>query len=171
MKILDPRTEEIQKTPKCKMSKSKVIEKISKKKFVIDFDVEKNYFIDEINTGAYFQAEEVKFSMNQEQFGYGNYLGNTTPSWYCSSPYKTAKKPKISPTNMSDFTSMIKCSMLSTGVGGGVQDSPFCRLLNESDQFTIEKYQHLSKNDFDEIIEDLNEKVKEKILVFIDEFF
>jgi len=154
MKILDPRTEEIQKTPKCKMSKSKVLEKISKKKYVIDFDVEKNYFIDDIDTTAYFKAEEAKFNFPQET-SYGGFLGTMTPSWYCTSPYKTARKPKISPANLSDFTSVIKGSIMSTGV----QESPFCRLLNESDQFTIEKYQHLTKND-DEPSEDLNVRVR-----------
>jgi len=139
MRFHDPRSEEIQKSPKCKMSKSKVLGKISKNKIVIDFDIEKNYFLDQIDTAEYFRAEEQTLPGPQEPSydTYDNYLLSTnTKNWHYASPYKTIKKPRITSANINEFTSVMKETK-----GRKYEESPFCHLLNESDNYSAESYQ------------------------------
>lgn len=143
LKLFDPRTEEIQKTPKCKLSKSKVIEKISKNKVIIDFDIAKNYFLDDIDTAEYFSTESRDpYESHLEQM----LFGSNGSDWRFNTPLLTAKKPKFASANLHKFTSVAK----ESGRCINFDESPFCRLLNESDQFTADKYQTLSGNKDDE---------------------
>jgi hypothetical protein len=56
---------------------------------------------------------------------------------------QTARKPKVNSANINSFSSVAKESRRGSNFG----ESPFCRLLNESDQFTVDKYQVLSGGD------------------------
>lgn len=140
MKMFDTRTDEIQKTPKCKLSKSKVIEKISKNKFVIDFDLEKNYFLDQINTTEYFHTEEREsFDQDLEQMLFGNSAFTNGSNWQYNSPSQASKKSRFTSGKLNKFTSVDKESKAS-------EENSFCKLLNESDYYSTEKYQTLSTN-------------------------
>ena len=131
------RTDDIRKAPTCKLSKSKVVEKISKNKVIIDFDANNNYFLDEIDTTEYFKGEEYN-SMFSQGFQNDNIMFNTS-GWHFASPLKTIRKPRVSSGNLSEFSSVIKESRKNKGY----EESPFCRLLNESDNLSVDKYQIL----------------------------
>jgi hypothetical protein len=62
----DQRTAEIQKTPKGKISKSKAVQKVSKNKVLIDFDVNKSYFLNPGKENQEFITEEYKSGSNFE---------------------------------------------------------------------------------------------------------
>jgi len=142
------RTEEIQKTPKGKLSKSKVIGKISKNKLVIDFDLEKNYLLDDIDTTEYFRLEE-QSHLKVPQSSSDTFLCSTAAkSWRCDSPVKTARTPRITSANINDFTSIIK----EPRNRRCYDESPFCRLLNESDFLSAESYQTFT-SDYPELEE------------------
>jgi len=133
------------------MSKSKVIHKLAKNKFVIDFDLEKSYSLADIDTTQYFKGEEKEFYLSSEEYSENkSYLCSTNAGsdWRYTSPFQTARKPRITSANMSEFTSVIKESRFCRNF----DQSPFCRLLNDSDQNTADKYQSLSNE------EELNEQ-------------
>ena len=157
--MFDARSDSIQQTPKCKMSKSKVIEKVSKNKFVVDFDLEKNYNLDQIDTNEYFMTEQKEMLHQQQNMNYSYLCSTNASSWLHATPYKTERKPQFTSANMSMFTSVIKETRKSR-----VEDSPFCRLLNESDQFSADKYQTIAQeNEIVDNNEDLYDKVIFKV--------
>ena len=61
-KVIDHRNTEIQKTPKGKVSKSKLISKLNKNKLIIDFDTSKNQF----QSNDLAQIFEHGFDQNEE---------------------------------------------------------------------------------------------------------
>jgi len=154
----DSRTDEIQQSPRCKMSKSKVIHKLAKNKLIIDFDLEKTYSLAEIDTTQYFKGEEKDHFVNEEYSDNKSYLcsTNATSGWRYTSPFQTARKARITSANMSEFTSVIKESRFCRNFD---QQSPFCRLLNDSDQNTVDKYQSLLNDEEAQEEENLYEKV------------
>ncbi len=137
-KIYDHRATEMQKTPKGKFSKSKAIHKLSKNKVIIDFAVDKNFFQNELS----FKEEESKKvscfdEFNNENF---NYLQTPKGPWYQESPYKTVQKSKPQSSIFNDYSSVIKQSKRSNRN----MESPFCKLLNDSDKCSLNTYQLLS---------------------------
>jgi len=154
-KIYDHRATEMQRTPKGKFSKSKAIHKLSKNKVIIDFAVDKNFFQNEFNLK---EEEAKKISCfdeaNNENY---NYLQTPKGPWYQDSPFKTVQKTRVNSSIFNEFSSVAK----QPKKNNRLMESPFCKLLNDSDKCSIDTYQLLSEgNQLDDDYEVLRDKVE-----------
>jgi len=161
---------EIENSPNGKVSKSKLPLGAPNKKIVIDFGVENNYFNNQSNAFNMFNVEEENCGTDDfhtEYFG----SAHTPGDFFFNSPFQTAKKScKFNSGNINDYVSVSKESKHSNSFG----ESPFCKLLNESDKLSVKSYQTLSGiNELDEEQEILREKHGEQLKVlerFLDLF-
>jgi len=160
---------EIENSPKGKVSKSKLPLGAPNKKVVIDFGVENNYFLNQsspLNMNLFNVEEEndngIDDDFRTEVFG----SAHTPGDFFFNSPFHTVRKSKNNSGSISDYISVAKESRYSGSFG----ESPFCRLLNESDKLSVKSYQTLSGiNELDEEQEILREKVRgEKVEEDID---
>jgi len=142
-KNFDFRSNEIQQTPKGKFSKTKAIHKLSKNKRIIDFDVDKNHFLNVFLQDNFKEEESKKEVYWEESFNSKQDLYETPKNTLCEeSPLKTIRKSQYS-GQFNNVLSMVKQPKRTSSTNV----SAFCSLLNESDHYSAEKYQLLSGND------------------------
>jgi len=153
---------EIENSPKGKVSKSKIIPRRTfgtNHKVVFDFAGENNYFFNQRSSFDMFNVEEEP-PMSED---YHTEMFESTQSpggWYYTSPPETSRRPQIHSGNLNDYVSVTKESRHSDLLG----ESPFCKLLNESDKISTKSYQTLTGiNELDEEDEALREKYYEQI--------
>ena len=144
----------LQNTPKPKPSKTKVLEKINKNKVVIDFGSEKT------DKPCFFSVESLVYQNDLNKIENNpdtEFMIEESDVMYYDSPVKSKpKKTKTSSGLLNDTISEIKYHKKTKCI----EESPFYKLLNESDKYGIEKYQLLAgfqEIDGDEI--ELNERV------------
>jgi hypothetical protein len=124
---------------------------------IIDFDVNKNFFLNEATADIFSKEEESKkHCISDENYIFANEILETPKSiFYEESPFQTVRKFKTDSAELNNGFSIMKQKKK-----GNKSQPSFFSLLNESDQFSNEKYQLLSNEDSDQQSPDLREKVK-----------
>lgn len=144
-------SDELLQTPKGKVSKSQVVGKLLKNKVVIDFNMDNDYSIDDIDTSAYLKETY-------------DTLSSSKASNCASSGQKTVRRFEATPINTR------RAFNLDANESNSEERSevtPFCRLLDASDNSPISGYQALLEdNEEDKSYEAICEKVNKSLIQF-----